>query len=333
MSKKSKKSRKRVEAEQINEENDLLDEDLDEDNDDDYDDGDWEEPSTVSEDLDDYEDEDDDEGEYEEDDDLGEESREEEEEDDSLPTYEAAMSYKDSDGKLVKAGDLVTIKCKNCALWKTEWAGEVRCDVGNTVGVGVCTPEEFSCKSFFVPMDQKEMLDVYLSFGPAEVLLISKMINGMKRVLGGPGGPQREGWLPHREWVTEWVEKEGLDVDPTDAYSNAFSLVTSIYDFDVHNMMAGFFTQHASLVKSKFSANKKNQKKPYRIGDQVEWTDRVNDERLKGVITRIGGRGLKGQMCIVVVHPVADAGKTHTYQVTEWQRDLNPTVLVKAEAR
>ena len=227
------------------------------------------------------------------------------------------------------------VKCKNCALWQRSWGGKIHCDKGKIVNDKECHPGKFSCLSYFWPFDCSHLLDSFLDMGPAEVLLINRMRIGMRRVLGGPvGGKKGHGWMSHREWVEEWAERQGLDIDADESWKLALDYMRKFESYDQIDFPYEFFDTYAKKVKKHLSSEKRRQGKPrgFVKGDMVEWLNRTDNTRLRGMVFPLGGKGSKGKVRIVVITEGHDlTGSFCDFVVDEWKRDCDPKVVVEAK--
>jgi hypothetical protein len=342
------------------EEEEVDDEEEEDDDEDDLDEGE-EDEEEEEDDEDDEEEEEDEEDEEEEDDDGeedggeededGEEEEEEEDEDDGeeegegedappeeddedLIHYFVQETAVDGDGVERQPGDTIVVKCKNCALWKREWAGEVHCDAGNVVNDEKCHPERFSCGAYFWPFDRAALLEEFLSMDPAEVLLVNRMRVGQRRLLGGPAG-SRGGTISHYDWIAEWLKKfDREEVDPALPHDGALGYISRFVTYDDIDFPYEFFGVYADKIRKSEMAHKKRRGKPrgFRRGDVVEWTNLADGVRLNGIVMRTGGRDFKGQIrvaCTTADHDLL--GAQCEFMVDEWKRGCAPKVKVEAK--
>ena len=282
---------------------------------------------------------DDDEGEGEEDeeeleDGEGEIEDDVDDEDEDDTYYIVQEESEDGDGILRQPGDTVIVKCKNCALWKKEWAGEVHCDVGNLVSDETCHPEKFSCQSYFWPFDKAHLLEEFLSMDAPEILTINRMRIGQRRLLGGPAG-SRGGRISHLDWVSEWMKKHGRgDVDPTIPHNTALNFMHQFGTYDGIDFPFEFLGVYANKVKKAEQVHKRHAGKPrgFRRGDYVEWTNLSDGLGLAGVVLRLGGKDFKGQIRVACTTPDHDLlGAQCNFVLDEWERNCAPKVKIEAK--
>jgi hypothetical protein len=272
-----------------------------------------------------------------------EEEEEEEEYDEDTEFYQVQYTFTDRTGKEHQQGEELVVKCLNCALWQKEWAGEVRCDVGKIVSGNECAPDKFSCNSFFWPLDMANLLDEFLNMSLPEAVLVSRMRKGLRNMLGVYPGPKskEDGYISYLDWIGMWMSKNDLitgdsetDLKPPKVYKNALRFLHNFVHYDMIQYPYEFFASYANLVDKAHQKTLKDRRSGGGFGilDHVEWSDRGNGGRVRGRISKIGGRGQKGKVLIMVDEnsPIY-ANANLRFVLSEWLSDCKPRLLEKAQ--
>ena len=279
------------------------------------------------------EDESEEEEEDESDDEVVEE--EEDEEDGEEPCYYPVQNdFVDHTGETQKAGSLVKTQCKFCALWQKEWNGGVQCDFSKEINGNKCDLNSFSCHSHFWPLDIKEGLDDFLSFSPAELVLLSEMRGGLKKLLGKTLGAK--GWISYDEWIKAWLKKNPSEkTDAHEAYTNVLAFCIQFTHFDQLDYVDQLFDVYKKVARKKIVENRARNGKVVRFanGDMISWTDRTNGLKHTGTVMRKGGQKgtKKNQIRILLTtegHP--NCGRYFVYMREEFMREYDPHFISAA---
>ena len=263
-----------------------------------------------------------------------EEEDESEEEGEEICYYPVQNDFVDHTGETQKAGSLVKTQCKFCALWQKEWNGGVQCDFGKEINGNKCDLNSFSCHSHFWPLDIKEGLDDFLSFSPAELILLSEMRGGLKKLLGKTLGAK--GWISYDEWIKAWLKKNPSEkTDAHEAYTNVLAFCIQFTHFDQLDYVDQLFDVYKKVARKKIVENRARNGKVVRFanGDMISWTDRTNGLKHTGTVMRKGGQKgtKKNQIRIFLTtegHP--NCGRYFVYMREEFMREYDPHFISAA---
>jgi hypothetical protein len=277
------------------------------------------------------------------------------EEGEGIP-YLVSRAFVSRQGESYEPGQYLEAKCKNCALWKRLWAGQVRCDEGIKKPVQVqdekspdgkgtktvfvrATPDGFSCRNTFICQEMDVDIHRYMEFTELELQLIRRMRIGMRRMFGGPAqGPYRKnlGWMSHLDWAKDFCKRRKIPLEEAEkAWQNAITWAKNFDSYDQIDFMYEFLQEYPKRArKSRRRRFKSKSKGIFKNGDILQWThyEEGIPYQLQGTAMNVSGKTATSKLRIVCTAAVDEAGKQFLHAVFEYKlkqfvASNDPTIL------
>ena len=230
---------------------------------------------------------------------------------DETDTYVVQRGFTGEGGKTYHPGNVISVKCKHCALWKREWLGKIRCSPGRRLDENTVMHEDrFSCGEFFICKEFSPELTTFLNMNLAEIVTVRKMIPGIKKILQAP------------EFLESWVKVHNYSGDTSEAFINAKGFILSFSSEEQLLFSEEFIRQYAKIMTQR-SRTKRPPRPKFEAGDWVTWVDSTSKDRVEGIILSIG----RGNIYLAGVK--AYQTQKFVYKYKEWKSKYKPEITRK----
>jgi len=214
-----------------------------------------------------------------------------------------------AEGLTYHPGDVISVKCKYCALWNREWLGKVRCSPGRLLEDVPMSAERFSCETFFVCKEMDAELNAFLKMPLPEVQTVKRLIPSLKRL------------LDTERWLADWADRNNVENVP-EVWKNAKGFIMAFGSVEQIGYIDHFIRSYCTMLARREKERRPTRPK-YEAGDWVDFTDLKSGQTVSAIILSMG-RGL-----IRLAGVKAHSGQKYEFPMKEWKLMHGPRIVRK----
>jgi len=226
-------------------------------------------------------------------------------------------------GKDVPAGTQISVRCENCAVWKTPLSacgGKALCKPGLPAVVPLgedgtethkwrMAPHRFSCQQYFIPTELSEVL-THVTADPDYVRGVLWAFPAIKAL------------TKLQERIASYYEKHNLG-DPTKTTEGVLDFALLFSSPEQAEYVKPFVKYVYENIKKRRTTAAARPKAAFQAGAEVTWDDPGTGKRVSGIIRSIGG----AQRLITLLVSGVDAQTLQPEFAADWL-EKNPDTSI-----